>query len=113
MTLGLIAVLLGLIGIALPLLPTTPFMLLAAYCFSRSSPYLHNKLLSNKVVGPIIVDWEAAGIIRLKTKWVASITMLALVSYPLIFKIQSNAIKLMVIAVIISVLCFIWSRPSK
>lgn len=113
MSVGLVAVLLGLIGIALPLLPTTPFMILAAYCFSKSSPFLHQKLLNHKLIGPIIYDWEQRGVIRLKTKWISTITMLALISYPLLFKIQNLPLKLGIMATMICVLCFIWTRPSR
>ncbi len=55
---GILCVVLGAIGIPLPLLPTTPFLLLAAACFARSSPTLHQWLLNNAVFGPIIQDWE-------------------------------------------------------
>lgn len=50
---------LGVIGVVLPLLPTTPFMLLAAACFSRSSERFHRWLLNNRVFGKIIRDWES------------------------------------------------------
>lgn len=49
---------LGLIGIVVPLLPTTPFMILAAACFARSSPRLHDWLWNHRVFGPAIRDWR-------------------------------------------------------
>ena len=48
----------GVIGIFLPLLPTTPFLLLAAACFARSSTAFHNRLLNHRIVGPPIRQWE-------------------------------------------------------
>ena len=50
----------GLIGIVVPLLPTTPLMILAAACFARSSPRLHDWLWNHRVFGPAIRDWRAA-----------------------------------------------------
>lgn len=55
---GVISVALGLVGVALPLLPTTPFMILAAACFARSSPRLHDWLWTHRLFGPAIRDWH-------------------------------------------------------
>ncbi|WP_415881799.1 YbaN family protein [Neptuniibacter sp. QD72_48] len=110
---GFICVLLGLIGVILPLLPTTPFLLVAAFCFSRSSERLHQALLQNKLFGKIIQDWEKDGVIPLKAKWLATVMMLAMVSYPLIFKTFHYGLKLIVVATIVFALCYIWSRPSE
>ena len=50
---------LGIIGVVLPLLPTTPFILLSAWCFSQSSTRFHNWLTAHKYFGPIIQDWQS------------------------------------------------------
>lgn len=55
---GTLAVGLGLIGVVVPLLPTTPFMILAAACFARSSPRLHDWLWHHRLFGPAIRDWR-------------------------------------------------------
>lgn len=58
MALGWLAFVTGMVGIVLPLLPTTPFMLLAAALFARSSPRFHHWLLTHPWFGPPIVDWQ-------------------------------------------------------
>lgn len=55
---GFTALALGLIGIVLPLLPTTPFVLLAAACFARSSERFHGWLLNHRIAGPLIREWR-------------------------------------------------------
>lgn len=56
---GIVSLALGVVGIFVPVLPTTPFVLLAAACFARSSPRFHEWLLRHRVMGPIIREWEA------------------------------------------------------
>jgi uncharacterized membrane protein YbaN (DUF454 family) len=55
--LGIICIILGSVGIVTPVLPTTPFMLLAAYLFARSSPKMYKFLMENKVFGKYISDY--------------------------------------------------------
>jgi uncharacterized membrane protein YbaN (DUF454 family) len=73
---GSVCVLLGVLGIFLPLLPTTPFMLLAAACFARSSRRFHGWLLANPTIGPLIREWEQHRAIPRRTK----LTAIALMS---------------------------------
>lgn len=58
LALGLLCVSLGVVGAFMPLLPTVPFMLLAAFCFARSSPRLEQRLLNHAVFGPHIRAWR-------------------------------------------------------
>lgn len=110
---GIACVVLGLIGVVLPLLPTTPFLLVAAFCFSRSSERLHQSLLNNRFFGKIITDWENDGVIPLKAKIIATSMMLLMVSYPLIFKNFHLGLKVVVVMTIIGAMSYIWSRPSE
>lgn len=71
---GWVLVALAAIGVVVPLLPTTPLLLLAAACFARSSPRFHHWLLSTRLFGPLIREWEATGSIPLGAKiWALSL----------------------------------------
>ncbi len=113
LVIGLVSLLLGVLGVFLPLLPTTPFVLLSAFCFSKSSTRMHSWLLNHRIFGQLIMDWEAHGVIRTKIKVIATSSMLLLVSYPLLFIPFPIWLKAIVVISIVSVLLFIWSRPSK
>jgi len=73
--LGLLFILLAAIGVALPLLPTTPFVLVAAACFAKSSPRLHKWLLDSDVFGPILSDWDQKRCVTRRVK-AFSLTMM-------------------------------------
>lgn len=74
--LGLVATSAGIAGIVLPLVPTTPFLLLAAYCFARSSPVLHEWLVTHPALGRPIVDWQQNRAISRNTKATSVVVML-------------------------------------
>lgn len=112
-TVGWLFLGLGFIGIFLPLLPTTPFVLFAAFCFSRGSTTLHRWLLEQKTFGPMIRDWNQHGIIRLRVKWTSAILIVLMIGYPVLFGPLSRPIKIGLVMVGIGVIGFIWSRPSQ
>lgn len=111
-TAGWLSIALGVLGIFLPLLPTTPFMILAAFCFSKGSQRLHAWLLSRPRLGPMIRDWEEHGIIRPKAKRSATVAMVIVFGATLAFVQVHWGIKLVVAAIGVSVMTFIWTRPS-
>lgn len=76
---GVVALLLGLLGIVLPGLPTTPFVLLSAACLARSSPRLHQKLISHRHLGPLVRDWEENRSLTRRTKWLSTTIMSTMV----------------------------------
>lgn len=71
LVLGFLSVGCGLAGTILPMVPTTPFLLLAAFAFARSSPRLHSWLLSHRYFGPLITNWRQHGSIDRKAKFSA------------------------------------------
>ena len=81
---GTLFVVLGIIGIFLPILPTTPFLLLAAVCYARSSDSFYNGLMNNRFFGNYIRNYMEGRGIPIKVK-IASITFLwALISFSLV-----------------------------
>lgn len=74
---GGIALALGVIGIVLPLLPTTPFVLLAAFSFARSSVRYEHWLLTHPRFGPMVHDWRAYRAVPLRAKQLAWVMMVA------------------------------------
>lgn len=77
---GSLALLLGLIGVVLPGLPTTPFILLAAACYAKASPRLHRWLLNHRLTGPMLRDWETHRSLTRRNKTIAVVSMAVMVS---------------------------------
>lgn len=73
--LGLLSTGLGIAGAVLPLVPATPFLLVAAFAFARSAPRFHVWLISNRHLGPLIVDWQQHRSIDRKVKVTALAAM--------------------------------------
>lgn len=109
--LGLICIALAIVGIVLPLLPTVPFVLLAAFFFARSSVRLHDWLLSHQFFGPIIEDWNSSGAIRPRAKRYATLSILVVFVFSLVLGVPSLIIIIQV-ATLSIVMLFIWTRPS-
>ncbi|MEM9471700.1 MAG: YbaN family protein [Pseudomonadota bacterium] len=110
--LGVVFVGLGFIGVFLPLMPTTPFLLLALACFARSSPAIHDWLINHRMLGPYIVDWERDRSIPLAAK-VTSIVMMSASFAWLVLGTSAPAIALWMTGVIlICVALYIVTRPT-
>ncbi len=102
----------GILGVVLPLLPTTPFLILAAWLFSKSSPRLEAWLLSNSVVGDGLRSWRSDGAIALTAKLLAVAAMA--VSYAWVWISVSPATPVMLVLGGVFGACalFIATRPS-
>lgn len=95
--LGTLSLAIGLIGIVVPGLPTTPFLLLTAWLYMKSSRRLHRMLITNKYVGPYIVEFQTNKGMTKRTKLHAIGTMWVMISISCIFFIPSIIVILLVI----------------
>lgn len=110
-SMGLMSLSLGVIGIVLPLLPTVPFILLAAFCFARSSDRLHHWLLSHPKFGPVIEDWHQNGAISPRVKRISTASILFVFGISLVLGLRP--LILIIQAITLScVALFIWTRPN-
>jgi len=109
---GGLCLVLAVLGILLPLLPATPFLLLAAACFARSSERLHAWMLRHPRFGHLLEDWESQGAIRPGAKRTATLAILlspalplALTRIPRVSKVAPGASRAGALAVT-------WTRPE-
>ena len=107
--LGGLAVALAAIGAFLPLVPTTPFLLLAAACFARASPRLQQALLSNRLFGPYLYDFEVNKGLKLRTKIVALVMLWSSMSVS-IYIVPNNWLKAFLCVIGLSVSAYIVFR---
>ena len=109
--LGLLALALGVLGVVLPVLPTTPFMLLAAGCFAKSSPRLQHWLITHRVFGPPLRNWEERGAIAPGAKRAAALAMAAVFGLSLVLRVPLWVLAVQGVAMG-GALGFILTRPS-
>jgi uncharacterized membrane protein YbaN (DUF454 family) len=111
MILGWIAVALGVIGAFLPLLPTTVFLILAAFLFGRGSPRARAWLIGHRVFGPPILNWEATGAISRPAKAWACAAMALTIGLSWIFGAPGPVLGLQAVA-LAAAAAFILTRPG-
>lgn len=85
---GIVFVGLGAVGAVLPLIPTTPFLILAAACFARSSDRLHGWLLNNRLFGPLLRDWEQRRCISGSAKAIALVSMVGVGGFSIFVAVE-------------------------
>jgi uncharacterized membrane protein YbaN (DUF454 family) len=111
--LGIISVALGVLGIFLPVLPTTPFLLLATALFAKSSEKLYRRLLDNKYLGNYIKDFQEHRSIKLRIK-IISISMLWIsITCSALFAVKILWLQILLFAIAVAVSIHILSFKTR
>jgi uncharacterized membrane protein YbaN (DUF454 family) len=111
LVLAYISLALAIAGVFLPLLPTTPFLLVAVWAGSKGSPRLHDWIYDQPRFARLLNDWHEQGAVPPSAKWLATFMMIA----SLLTLILSGAPWLLLLGMIIFFLCiggFLWTRPN-
>ena len=108
---GLLALGLAILGAILPLLPTTPFLLLATYAFARSSKRLHKWLIEHKVFGSLIRNWNENGSIGRRTKMISVATMVGLLAVSWAMDVRPLVLIIQAVVLTCSAI-FVLTRPD-
>ena len=109
--LGLLFVGLGFLGIIIPGIPTTPFLLLSAWFFSKSSTFLESWLINHKIFGPLIRDWKEHRSINRKSKIIAVFVIIPTFAFS-IYKSLNIIIDLLLGIICVCLCAYLISRPE-
>lgn len=102
---------LGIAGAILPLLPATPFLLVAVWASTRGSQRMHNWIHNQPVLARLINDWNEQGAVPLSAKWLATAMMLATLSY-VYWQGYHRALLLGLLLLFCVIGGFLWTRPN-
>ena len=111
--LGTLFLLLGIIGIFMPILPTTPFLLLTTACYARSSRRFYNWLMNHPAFGPLIVEWRAYRSIPWRVKLAAVAPMALTFSSSIIFFVRDGWLQLALTVFGLLMVTWLYRVPSR
>ena len=110
-TIALVCLAIGLAGIPLPLLPATPFLLIAAWAASRGSKRIHDWIFAQPILAKIINDWHDEGAVPLYAKWLATIMMCGSIGL-LVWREAHWGLVLGMLVICSATAIFLWTRPN-
>ena len=106
-----VCVALGIIGAFLPVMPTTPFLIVAAWAAAKGSPKLHKWLYEHKIFGPALIAWDEKRTVATTAKWTACVFMTG--SWLIIFYFSDNLlVPIFAGAILLSVGTYLATRPT-
>jgi uncharacterized membrane protein YbaN (DUF454 family) len=112
--LAAVCLVLALVGLVLPVMPTVPFLVVAAWAAARSSPRLHRWLLEHQRFGPSLRDWSEAGIVPRRAKWFCTAMMTgSAVGMPVFIPSRWLPLVVLAIACMAAILVWLWRRPES
>lgn len=109
---GTVALVVGVIGIVVPLLPTTPFVLLAAYCYARASTTAYRLLIHNRLFGPMIHNWQHRRCIAPRSKATAIALVALSFTLTVTFAVTGLWLRLLLVALALLLIYNLWRIPS-
>ena len=110
---GSVCVIAGIAGIFLPVLPTTPFLLLAAACYARASTRFYNALLNNRTFGPPILEWQEHRSIPYRTKIAAILLMSLTLATSIVFFVEDGRVQAALALLGVALAVFLYRIPSR
>ena len=110
---GLLAVGLGVLGIVLPVLPTTPLVILAAACFARSYRPFHEWLLAHRLFGPTLREWHEHRSIPRRTKLTAIVMMAVTLGASIVLAVEATWLKALLAAFGLGLGYWMYRLPSR
>lgn len=108
---AVVCLVLGLIGAVVPGMPTTVFILMAAWAAVRSSPKLHGWLYAHPTFGPMLRNWDAGGLVSRRVKWTATASM-ALSAVLVFYLAKKLWLAALAVSIMACVLLWLWLRPE-
>lgn len=97
----------------MPLFPTTPFLLVAVWAFSKSSPEMAERIRNHRLAGPYIRDWQDEGVVPPGAKIAATTMMTAMLAYLHFWSGAPGWVVAIAAAVMLAAAAFILTRPSR
>lgn len=110
---GSVSMVLGVIGLLLPVIPTTPFLLLAAFCYARGSERFYLALMENRVFGSYIQDWRDNNGIPRRTKIFVIALLVLMLGTSIVFVVPTAFFRIILTILGLAVCLFIWIQPTK
>lgn len=110
---GTLSIALGVLGIFLPLLPTTPFLLLGAACYMRGSKRLYDRLLANPMLGQYIRDYQEKRGIPLRVKVISIAALWATMGFTMIFFMKLLWLRLILLTIATGVTTFLLAQKTR